>query len=342
MRGIYCRGLRLELVAGLGLALAMPALAVAADSAQGQATQTTLTAETRDQGGRTQATVAVTVTGEDGLPASGAVTINDNGKALAGVALNAHGEAMTVLALNGGDHLLTAAYAGDSTHQVSVSEADKVHAMNNGGTPDFSIAVAPLSPATFPLTLTPGNAGTIVVTATPENNSTLTSPMFVTLSCSGLPDQSTCTATPASLQILASTPASCPSGTAASQCPPSATMLIQTQAASTASLSPASQKGKGSTPIAWAFLLPGALGLGGLAWGARRRRWLNRLSLIALVGLVTALGTTACNPRYGYFNHGPPPNPATPAGTYTVSVTGQSSNGVTAITHTTTFVLTVK
>jgi hypothetical protein len=331
VRGIVCRGLRLELVAGLGIALAMPALAVAADSAQGQATQTTLTAETRDQGGRTQATVAVTVIGEDGLPAAGAVTINDNGKTLASVALSTQGEATTVLALNGGDHLLTASYAGDSTHRVSVSAAEKVHAMDGGGTPDFAIAVAPLSPATFPLTLTPGNAGTIVVTVTPENNSTLTAPMTITLSCSGLPDQSSCTATPASLQVLSTTTTGLTSS-----------MVIQTQAASTTSVSPYSRPGKGSSPIAWALLLPGALGLGGLAWGARRRRWLNRLSLIALVGLVTVLGTTACNPRYGYFNHGPPPNPATPAGTYTVSVTGQTSNGITATARTTTFVLTVK
>ena len=94
--------------------------------------------------------------------------------------------------------------------------------------------------------------------------------------------------------------------------------------------------------MALAFLVPGALALGGLAWGARRRPWLNRLSLLALLGLVTMLGTTACNPRYDYLNHGPPPNPATPAGTYTITVTAQTSNGVTAITNNTTFALTVQ
>jgi hypothetical protein len=84
------------------------------------------------------------------------------------------------------------------------------------------------------------------------------------------------------------------------------------------------------------------LGLGGLAWGARRRRWLQRLSLMALVGLVATLGTTGCNPRYYYYNHGPGDPPATPSGTYTVTIAGQSSNGVTAITNTTTFQLTVQ
>jgi hypothetical protein len=118
-------------------------------------------------------------------------------------------------------------------------------------------------------------------------------------------------------------------------------MVLQTYAQSTAMASPATRPGKGSSPIAWAFLLPGTLGLGGLAWGARRRRWLSQLSLVALVSLVTLLGTTGCNPRYYYEHHSPIPNPPTPAGTYTVTVSAQSNNGVTAISQNTTFVLTV-
>ena len=54
------------------------------------------------------------------------------------------------------------------------------------------------------------------------------------------------------------------------------------------------------------------------------------------------LGTTACNPRYNYEHHGPPLNPATPSGTYTIMVTAQSSNGVDAITNSTTLALTVQ
>ena len=90
------------------------------------------------------------------------------------------------------------------------------------------------------------------------------------------------------------------------------------------------------------MLLPGALGLAGLAFGARRRPWLSRLCLVALVGLVSTLGATACNPLYNYYNHGPPKNLPTPAGTYTVKINAQSSNGIIATTHSTTIVLTVK
>jgi len=178
----------------------------------------------------------------------------------------------------------------------------------------------------------------VTITVTPANNSTLTTPMFVGISCNPHSDEFTCTANPASVEILSTTPTSCATGSAASLCPPTSTMVLQTYTATSSRLN---QKPK-SSPIAWAFLLPGVLGLGGLAWGARRKRWLSRLSLLAMVGLVTMLGTTACNPRYYYFHHGPPTTLPTPSGTYTVSVTGQSSNGITAITQNTTFVLTVQ
>ncbi|MGP8174001.1 MAG: Ig-like domain-containing protein [Terracidiphilus sp.] len=337
MRGIICRGLRLEVVAGLGIALAMPALAMAAENAgvrsdrssslgwnaQPLATQTAVTVETRDQDGRTQAIVAVTVTGEDGLPATGAVAISDYSSQLAGAALNAQGQASIVLDLPAGDHSLTAVYAGDATHQGSTSQASGAQAQASS-TPNFLISVAPAT-----LSLTPGQSGTVTASVTPQNSSALTAPMFVTLSCSGLPDQASCTFTPENVEIL-------PNATAAI----TSSMVITTQLGSQGPVTSAAHLRSNS--IAWAFLLPGALGLGGLAWGVRRRPWLNRLSLLALLGLVTMLGTTACNPRYDYEHHGPPPNPATPAGTYTVYVTAQSSNGVTAITNSTTMALTVK
>jgi hypothetical protein len=318
------RSLRLELVAAISIALAVPAMAQPAQDAQGsesarQTTQTVLALEAHDQAGRTTAALAVAVTGEDGLPATGAVTIRDGNHNLAGAALNKQGHATLVLALPAGDHIFTAVYAGDAVHRGSMS--DSVHAVAQASTaPDFSVSV---SPAT--LTLTPGQSGTVNASITPENASALTAPMFVTLSCSGLPDQSSCSFTPENIEIQLGATAAIPS-----------TMVILTQ----------QQEGylrrAGSNGIALAILLPGALGLGGLAWSVRRRPWLQRLALLALVALVSMLGTTACNARYGYYNHGPPINPATPAGTYTVDVTAQSSNGVTATTHTTTLAFTVK
>ncbi len=341
MRGLNCRGLRLELVAGLALALALPALTVRAAhalTAARVATETTLNVETHDLGGRTKATVSVKVTGADGNPASGSVAIDDGTRQLGSVLLNAQGQAATVIDLPGGKHSLTAVYSGGTTYQSSVSPAADVQGQVTT-TPDFQITVSQLTPSN---TMNPGGSASATVTVTPENNSTLPAPMFISLSCSGLPDQSTCTFSPQNVQILANTPTSCPAGSPATACPPTSAMVIQTQSQGQAMAVPPSGGHPHSNPVAWALLLPGALGLGGLAWGTRRRRWLNRLVLLALVGLVTSMGTTACNPQWYYYNHGPPNTPPTPTGAFTVYVTGQSSNGVTSIAHSTTLTLVVK
>jgi len=329
------------LVAGLVIALAVPALAFPV----GTSTTTTLTAGTRS--GCVQP-LTVTVAASGTPVTSGTVTINDqfNGNAvqLASVALSSSGAASISVDLAAGSHSLTANFTGITGYQASTSSPAILASVATEC--EFTVAVSSFSPsssAANTLTLTAGQSGSLTITVIPsvEFTSTLTAPMFVTISCSGLPDGASCSATPENLEILSTTPENCLSGSPASACPPTSLMVILTYAASNSAAAPATPQGNRSTPIAWAFLLPGALGLGGLAFGARRRRWLSRLSLLALVGLVTMLGATACNPRYNYLNHGPPTNPATPSGTYTVTVTAQSSNGVTALTHSTTFTLIV-
>lgn len=340
MRALNRRGLRLESVAGLGVVLLALALLPAYAQAQQIVTHTLLTVQTSEQGGRTRATASVAVTSADGLPASGAVIIKDGDRELAEAALNADGEATPVVSLAGGDHALRAVYAGDATHLTSASATSNVSGQTSA-TPNFALTLAPVPPSTLPLTLTAGQAGTIAVTVVPEDNAALTAPMFVTLSCSSLPSEASCTFTPETVEILPTTPASCPSGSPASACPPVSSMLLQTQEQVTTLVAPA-HRASSNKPIAWAILLPGIIGFGGLAWSARRRRWLQRLALVAMVGLVTALGTTACKPLYDYYQHGPPHPLPTPPGTYTITITGQSSNGVSAITNSTTLVLTVQ
>jgi hypothetical protein len=302
------------------MAVAMPALAAASS----QATQTRLSAETSDQNGRTQAALSITVAGEDGLPASGVVTVEDEGKPLAGTALRLDGTAQVTLGLLPGPHELRAIYAGDGAHKASTSDLAALSAQTSGG-PSFSLSVSPAS-----LALTAGQTGTVTASVTPVNASALTAPMFVTLSCSGMPDQSTCTFTPENVEILPNATAAIPSS-----------MVITTQATGTRGLA-APPARAGSNPVAWAVLLPGAFSLAGLAFAVRRRRWLSRVSLVALMGFVAILSATACAPRYNYFNHGPPHNLPTPAGSYTVTIAAQTSNGVTASTQTIPFALTVK
>jgi hypothetical protein len=328
VRFMVCRGLRLDFVLGVVFALAMPALAAAAGNSPRQDSQTALTAETRDRNGQTQASLEVSVIGEDGLPATGAVTIEDGSRDLAGAALNSQGHAVFSVDLPTGEHSLRAAYLGDDTHLGSKSQTASVHGQASS-TPGFSISVSPAS-----LTLPLGQSGSVIAFIKPENNSTLTAPMFVTLSCQGLPDESSCTFTPENIEILAS---SCPNPSA-STCALKSTMVLETQLGTGLLARPRARFGAGE--VNWALLLPGVLGLVGLGW--RRRGWLGRLSALILFGVVSIAGTTACNARYNYFHHGPPANPATPAGTYTLTITAQSNNGITATTHTTTMVLTVQ
>jgi hypothetical protein len=338
VKRMNCRILRLDWVAGLGLALAtLPALA----ATQQVATQTALNVATRDLAGGTQATAAVTVTGADGLPASGIVSIDEGSRQLAQSTLNASGQANLAVTLPAGEHALKAVYSGDAAHVGSESVIAYATGTTSS-TPNFSVSVAAVAPSTLPLSVSPGQSGTIAVTVTPEDNAALTAPMFITLSCSGLPSLASCTFTPETIEILPTTPASCAAGSPAASCPPVSSMLIQTQGQYATNHVIPQQAGRRGSPVAWAILLPGFLGLGGLAWGARRRRWLSRLALVVLIGLVTTLGTTACNPLYYYYNHGPGEPPATPNGTFNITVTGQSDNGVTAITNNTTMVLTVQ
>ena len=326
MGGSMGRTLRLEWVAGLAIALAMPSPALRAEAEQ--ATQTAITVETHDQAGRTKAALDVTVTGEDGRPAAGAVSIEDNGRPSAGAVLDAQGRAQLSLDLAAGEHSLRAVYQGDAAHRRSTSEVSHVHAQASS-TPDFSISVKPTT-----LSLPVGQSGSVTTYIRPENNSSLTAPMFVTLSCQGLPDESSCTFTPENIEIL---PSSCPDPSSPS-CPITSTMVVETQLG-TGSLTSSVKRDRASG-IEWAILIPGGIVLLGLGW--RRRDWVGKLSLLMLLGLVTALGTSACNVRYNYFNHGPPHNPPTPAGTYKLTISAQSNNGITAVNRTTTMVLTVQ
>jgi hypothetical protein len=339
VRNMSSRVLRLKGIAWLSFALAV--LPVAA-RAQAIGTFTRLNVATSDRNGRTQAGIEVSVAGADGQPASGVVAIEEGSLIRAEAALDNSGEARSTVTLSGGKHQLRAVYLGDASHRGSSSPVAEATGTTSDQ-PGFDVSIAPVSPTSFPMTLTPGQTGTALITLTPENNASLTAPMFVTLSCSSLPNETSCTFTPESVEILSTTPVSCTSGSPSASCPPTSSMLLETQAAGGSNGTTMNARPGGNAHgIAWALLLPGVLGLGGLAFGARRRSWLNRMALMALVGLAMTLGMTGCSPLYRYYQHGPGVPPATPSGTYNITITAQSNDGVTAISSTTTMVLTVQ
>jgi len=341
--GKICRGLRLYGVAGFALALALSPVARAVNpliststtlSAQ-SSTQTCPTSTSATQLTTTLTTLTIAVTGSTGVP-SGTVSIFDNGgsTAIATATLNTGGQATVSLYLSGGLHSLTAQYLGNSSYSASAVSNAVSATISAQCTTQFAVSISNIVPSTSgAMTLTQGDSGTATVTVTPSEGyvaSLSGAPAFITVSCSGLPSPSSCTFTPENLEILPGQDAGVISS-----------LLIGTTSPTARAVPPA-PLGHRSHPVAWAVLLPGMLGLGGLAWGARRRRWLQRLSLVLLVGMVTALGTTGCNPLYDYHRYPPSNLTSTPTGTYNITIAGQSSNGVTADTITTTLVLTVQ
>lgn len=339
MIGTYCRSLRLHWIAVLGIALALSP-AVRAIPAATFSTTLTKQSSTQPCAASEQLTTALTtltisVTSSSGTP-QGMVLIQDNGDTttpIASATLNPTGQAIVSLYLSDGPHSLVAVYTANSIDYPSSAVTANISLQCSS---PFAIAVSGITPSTSgAMTLTPGDTGTATVTVTPSQEyvaslGTIGSPAFVTVSCSGLPTLASCAFTPQILEIVPGQDAGV-----------SSSMLVQTSSPTVRAVPPAPLRHR-SSPVAWAVLLPGMLGLGGLAFGARRRRWLARLSAVLLVGLVATLGAAGCNPQY-YYYHYPPTNPTqTPSGTFNVMVTGQSSNGVTATTINTTMVVTVQ
>jgi hypothetical protein len=342
MRRLARRGLVVALAAGLTAVLATAA-AMAQSTAI--ATHTTLATESNELGGRTVTTYSATVLDEDGAPATGIVQLQEKGKSLASAALNSDGKAeIRVGGLAAGNHNLRAVYTGDSSRVASQSEAVVVQ-------PDATTSAAPsfvlsISPATLPASgqkLAPGDSGNVTATITSVNGFT----GFVSLSCAGAPvspgsftDNAmpvgvTCTFTPANLQVTSAI-ANSTSKTISSF------LTVQTTAPAGQNARRRNPNGAGNRDekgkLALAVLLPGVIGLG---WLGRKRKFFGRMALVLMVGGITVLGTSACNPRYKYLNHPPTANDGTPAGAYTLTVWAQTSDGVTASEQPVTLGLTV-
>ena len=348
MIGKDCRSLRLPWIAGLGVALAVfPAVRSFGQTS----TTTTLSAQSSTQAcsastastamTTTLTTLTVGVSSASGVP-SGTVNIEDAASptatptTIASATLDTTGHATVSLYLASGSHTLTAVYTGSTSYTASTSltAAESISAQCSS---DFVVSVSNISPSNSgAMTLTAGQSGTATITVTPSQEfvaalATTGAPTFVTISCAGLPSESSCSFTPTKLAILPGQDAGV-----------NGDMVIQTTSATVRSTPPAAPTGRRNSPVAWAILLPGLLGLGGLTWGVRRRRWLQRLALVLLLGLVTTLGTTGCNPLYYYHNYGPSNPHQTATGTFNITITGQSSDGVVAVTNSTTMVLTVQ
>jgi hypothetical protein len=194
-----------------------------------------------------------------------------------------------------GNVSLTAQYGGDATFMPSTSAATPVLAVTQGS-PTLTVAAAGTASDVLTLAVAPGYAGTLQLT------------------CTGLPQNATCTFAPASVVFSSSN---------------SSTSTLTITTGTSASLSLPSSLFGGSRTITWAATL-GLPSLFALALASRRRKLKVALRTMALLlllgGFANALtGCGGSNP--GSSNSGS--GTSTPSGTYPVQVVATGNAGVT-------------
>ena len=183
---------------------------------------------------------------------------------------------------------------------------------SGNASPDYSVSAAPSS-----ATITAGENAKFTVSAAPSGGFN----QIVTWSCTGAPATTTCTVSPASMALDGSNAAN-------------ATVTFTTMARS--SLSPVGGPQFSPPLLFWRVLSAGLAWLlvsmmaYNLARSSRKQLWLGASAVLALAALCASCG--------GGTSSGPPPPQGTPANTYTITVTGSSTN----LSHAATFKLTVK
>jgi hypothetical protein len=321
----------------------------AAHTQQAERTPSRMTLNTSGAEGpaRNGATFTVEVTGanENSSPAAapvptGSVSFMNGERSIGAAFLDDQGRAtLSVAALPAGEEEITAVYQGDGNF-AAASSAPAVVTAEATGVPGFTLTASNSS-----LSVVAGDTVSTVITATPQNGFN----QAVSLSCSGVPYATVdCVFTPA--QVTPGAPAAAsPNGI-----PVISTLAIQTTAYSGGELrEPGFHRPGlgGSGDTVYAILAPGILALAGL--GLTRRRWLqgkgqNESSgiakMVAILFLLVAsgMGMSSCSQRYGYFHRPPQGNPGTPAGTYTVVITGITGSGSSLTTSSVSVTMVVK
>jgi hypothetical protein len=266
--------------------------------------------------GTGEAFAATIATTSGGNPPTGTVTFSAGGNPLGSVPVNGLTNAQTGTAqatasftdtqLANGQYTVTATYNGDSNYAASSSAASTINLQ-----PDFSLSLN----ATQLTATIPGNPVSLqlAVAALDGFNGTLS---FAATSCAGLPVESSCSFSPASIAGSGSTQV----------------------AVMTSGPHPAAARG---LPVAkgFAWWMTGfgvSLACVVLMGAApKKRRWSSLLSLLALASLLTLPN---CGGGSASSGSGPPIDPGTPSGAYSVTVTATSGN----LSHTASFTLVVQ
>jgi hypothetical protein len=236
---------------------------------------------------------------------TGTVTFYDNGTSLGQVQVSGGTAALTLSSLPVGTDAITASYSGDA-HFNAAKASTAVNVTVSALAPAFTLG-AP-TPGTLPVVQGQSGIATFTLAANATFNQT------VSLTCTGAPNESSCSISPASVALT-----------------PGQTATVSAVIATTA---PNNYNQAANRPADWMKTV-GGLSLAGLFFlflpGARRtRRGLWTMVLMVGLGLTLMAGLTGCgNGGYKY--------PGTPSGTSTVTITATSGT----LTQSTTFTVTV-
>jgi hypothetical protein len=217
-----------------------------------------------------------------------------------------------------GDGVRITGTPGGTAFFTSISRLAVYYSSTSGDNiPGFSLSVSPVK-----LSMPPGSSATATLSLTPTNGFN----QQVAFACSGLPSESTCSFSPATVTPAGST-ASTVSVTILTTAPTSAHSSVPSKlGGSKAAAGPA----MGAMIFACLFFL--------------RRKALHRsfhkgAAMIALL----AMFAMAISCKGGNIGSTPPAtNPGTPAGSSTITITATAGSGTASITQTATLTLTVQ
>jgi hypothetical protein len=199
-----------------------------------------------------------------------------------------------IVSFDAGNHSISASYAGDLSFNASNSAQALIFTI----TPGFFMTLAG-QPAVF--IQTPGSSGTTSVAISNSSNFSGT----ITLACSGLPSESTCTFSPASVK---------PTGASTITSAVTVSTTAPTTAANLRRLS-----------YSFATLAVGMFF--SVVLLVERRQIVRGVSLL-LLAVVTMTIVSCGGGSHNSTPPPPPPNPGTPAGTYNITVTATSGSSV--------------
>jgi hypothetical protein len=305
-------------------------IVVSSPSPSLSASTTTLNITPASVSGTQLATVTTTIagSGSSGFTPSGEVGYYDNGTTLTYVPIAPANKGSTVsftFQLNAsnfwanGNNQITAIYDGDSHYLPSTSNVVNVTVTQNGG--DFL-----MTPQRSQVTVQAGSSGTLGVNLTSLNNFS----GVVTLTCAPSSSNISCSVNPASLTVNGTATATVTVNAAAQTaglCEPREVAqallpvhrLLYKEVAQARVPVPHGWLGAASGLICALFLL------GGLADDKRKRAWPLALALFAALSLALSCGGGASMQTPS--SHSPDPS-SSPAGTYSVVVSGTAANGI--------------